>query len=200
MELTSRDVETPRGPARLHQTGNGDPLLVLGHGAGGGVGAVDLIAAAEAALDLGWRVVLVEQPWRLKGRKVAEPAPRLDEAWLAVLAAVEGRPLVVGGRSAGARVACRTSAQVSADAVLCLAFPLHPPGRPDRSRLPELELVDVPLLVVQGSQDSFGVPDGAHLIEGADHGFRVRKGHPPAAPQIQAAVGGWLSQIRTKSA
>ena len=81
---------------------------------------------------------------------------------------------------------------------MCLAFPLHPPGRPDRSRLPELELVDVPLLVVQGTQDAFGVPDGAQLIEGADHGFRVRRGHPPAAPQIQAAVGAWLGQIRTK--
>ena len=200
MELTWRDVETSRGPARLHEAGEGGPLLVLGHGAGGGVGAVDLVAAAAAALDLGWRVVLVEQPWRLKGRKVAEPPPRLDEAWLNVLAAVDGAPLVVGGRSAGARVACRTAAQVGADAVLCLAFPLHPPGRPDRSRLPELELVDVPLLVVQGTQDAFGVPDGAQLIEGADHGFRVRRGHPPAAPQIQAAVGAWLPQIWAKRA
>lgn len=196
--LTTLDVETSRGTARLHQAGHGEPLLVLGHGAGGGVGALDLVVAAQAALDLGWRVALVEQPWRLKGRKVAEPPPRLDEAWVDVLATLEGTPLVVGGRSAGARVACRTAAQVGADAVLCLAFPLHPPGRPDRSRLPELELVDVPLLVVQGTQDAFGVPAGAQLIEGADHGFRVRKGLPAAGPQIAAAVSPWLAQIQAK--
>lgn len=195
MKLTSHDVPTVRGPARVHAAGSGDGLLVLGHGAGGGVDALDLVAAAQAALDLGWRVALVEQPWRLKGRKVAEAPPRLDEAWLDVLATLTGSPLVVGGRSAGARVACRTAGQVGADGVLCLAFPLHPPGRPERSRLPELELVAVPLLVVQGTADAFGVPDGAHLVEGADHGFRVRKGLPPAAPQIGAAVGVWLQAL-----
>lgn len=195
MSFTSLDVPTPLGDARLHQGGTGDGLLVLGHGAGGGVGALDLQAAATAALQRGFRVVLVEQPWRLKGRKVAEAPPRLDIAWSAVLETLQGAPLVVGGRSAGARVACRTAAAVGADGVICLAFPLHPPGRPERSRLPELELVAVPLLVVQGDRDAFGVPQGAVLIPGADHGFKVSKGKPPAGPQIQAAVDGFLAGL-----
>ncbi len=181
--------------ARVHEAGSGKPLLVLGHGAGGGVDAVDLVAASEAALGLGWRVALVEQPWRVRGRKVAEAPARLDQAWIAVLSALQGSPLVVGGRSAGARVACRTAAQVGADAVLCLAFPLHPPGRPERSRLPELTGVVVPTLVVQGERDAFGVPDGAVLVPGADHGFRVRTADAPAAPQIAAAVGPWLATL-----
>jgi predicted alpha/beta-hydrolase family hydrolase len=189
-------VLTTHGPARFHLEGDGPGLLVLGHGAGGGVETVDLVAARDAALALGWRVARVEQPWRVRGRKVAEAPPRLDAAWLAVLATLEGSPLVVGGRSAGARVACRTAAQVGADAVLCLAFPLHPPGRPERSRLPELEGVAVPVLVVQGDRDAFGVPPGAHLVPGADHGFKVGKGFPPAGPQVEQRVREWLAQLR----
>jgi uncharacterized protein len=139
----------------------------------------------------------VEQPWRVRGKKVAEAPARLDRAWVDVLAGLSGAPLVVGGRSAGARVACRTAAEVGADAVLCLAFPLHPPGRPERSRLEELTAVRVPVLVVQGDRDPFGVPPGATLVPGADHGFRVAKGGPPAGPQVQAAVRAWLGQIGT---
>lgn len=198
MEICWTDVPTAVGPARYVLEGTGDGLLVLGHGAGGGVEAVDLLAARDAALALGWRVARVEQPWRVRGRKVAEAPARLDLAWLDVLDALgglTGGPLVVGGRSAGARVACRTAAQVGADAVLCLAFPLHPPGRPERSRLPELEAVDVPVLVVQGDRDAFGVPPGATLVPGADHGFRVRAGLPPAGPQVEAAVRGWLQTL-----
>jgi hypothetical protein len=174
-------------------------LLVLGHGAGGGVDGVDLTAAGDAAREAGFRVALVEQPWLVRGRKVAEAPPRLDAAWVDVLATLQGAPLVVGGRSAGARVACRTAAQVGADAVLCLAFPLHPPGRPERSRLAELTAVPLPVLVVQGDRDAFGVPPGAVLVPGADHGFRVAKGLPPAGPQVRAAVAAWLAspQIRT---
>jgi predicted alpha/beta-hydrolase family hydrolase len=185
------------GPAHVFVHGKGDRLLVLGHGAGGGVGAVDLKAATEAALELGWRVTLVEQPWRVRGRKVAEAPARLDAAWTDVLATLRGSPLVVGGRSAGARVACRTAAATGADAVLCLAFPLHPPGRPERSRLAELEgvAVPVPVLVVQGDRDAFGVPDGASLVAGADHGFKVAKGSPPAAPRIRELVGDWLRHL-----
>jgi predicted alpha/beta-hydrolase family hydrolase len=188
-------VETSNGPARFHEDGVGDGLLVLGHGAGGGTRALDLLAARTAAHEAGFRVALVEQPWRVRGRKVAEPPPKLDLGWLGVLAELHGAPLVVGGRSAGARVACRTAAQVGADAVLCLAFPLHPPGRPDRSRLPELESVEVPVLVVQGDRDAFGVPPGAVLVPGADHGFRVAKGLPGAAPQIREHVGAWLRSL-----
>lgn len=193
------EVETSVGTARLHLSGEGEGLLVLGHGAGGGVEAVDLLAARDAAHEAGWRVALVEQPWRVRGRKVAEAPPRLDAAWVDVLAGLHGTPLVVGGRSAGARVACRTATAVGADAVLCLAFPLHPPGRPERSRLAELTAVPVPVLVVQGARDPFGVPEGAVLVPGADHGFKVAKGGEPGGPQVRAAVLTWLRslQIRT---
>lgn len=197
--MPGTDVDTSVGTARVHLVGEGDGLLVLGHGAGGGVDTVDLHAARDAALDLGFRVALVEQPWRLKGRKVAEPPPKLDAAWVEVLATLQGTPLVVGGRSAGARVACRTAGTVCADAVLCLAFPLHPPGRPENSRLGELAAVAVPVLVVQGDRDAFGVPEGAVLVPGADHAFRVAKGGTPAGPQVRAAVQAWLASppIRT---
>lgn len=160
---------------------------------------MDLLAARDAALEAGLRVALVEQPWLVRGRKVAEAPARLDQAWVDVLATLEGSPLVVGGRSAGARVACRTADQVGAAAVLCLAFPVHPPGRPERSRLEELTAVHVPVLVVQGDRDAFGVPPGAVLVPGADHGFRVAKGLPPAGPQVFAAVAEWLAspQFRT---
>jgi predicted alpha/beta-hydrolase family hydrolase len=120
----------------------------------------------------------------------------LDQAWVEVLATLSGAPLVVGGRSAGARVACRTAEQVGASAVLCLAFPLHPPGRPERSRSAELSAVRVPVLVVQGDRDAFGVPPGAVLLSGADHGFRTSRGAPPAAPRITAVVGEWLAGLR----
>lgn len=170
---------------------------MLGHGAGGGTRTPDLLAARAAALSLGFRVALVEQPWRVRGRKVAEGPALLDEAWLQVLADLSGSPLVVGGRSAGARVACRTAEAAGADAVLCLAFPLHPPGRPERSRLPELGAVTAPVLVVQGDRDAFGVPPGAVLVPGADHGFRVVRGLPPAGPQVREHVAAWLASLLT---
>lgn len=194
-----RDVETPVGTARVHLSGTGDGLLVLGHGAGGGVDALDLVAARDAAHAVGWRVALVEQPWRVRGRKVAEAPPRLDAAWVAVLTSLQGTPLVVGGRSAGARVACRTAAAVGADAVLCLAFPVHPPGKPERSRLDELTGVPLPVLVVQGDRDPFGMPPGAVVVPGADHGFKVAKGGQPAAPQVRAAVERWLTSLEKRT-
>lgn len=190
-----REVTTSVGTARLHLRGSGTRLLALGHGAGGGVDAPDLLAAAGAARELGWRVALVEQPWRVQGRRVAEAPARLDRAWVEALGSLRASTLVLGGRSAGARVACRTAAELGAAGVLCLAFPLHPPGRPERSRLPELEATAVPVLVVQGERDAFGVPAGAHVVPGADHGFRVRAGLPPAAPQIAAAVHDWLQTL-----
>jgi predicted alpha/beta-hydrolase family hydrolase len=179
----------------VHLAGSGKRLLALGHGAGGGVDAWDLLAARAAALDLGWRVALVEQPWRLRGAKVADAPPRLDRAWLDVLQALKTKTLVVGGRSAGARVACRTATELGADAVVCLAFPLHPPGRPEASRLPELLLPTVPVLVVQGERDAFGVPAGAVVVPGANHGFTVPRTAEPAVPQITAAVGTFLQTL-----
>src|SRR5439155_2607468 len=141
--LRIRQVDTPHGLAKvhLHLVDGARAGLVLGHGAGGGVEARDLVAATDAAVSEGFSVALVEQPYRVAGRLSPAPAHQLDAAWIAVvdhLAAGElgGLPLVVGGRSLGARVACRTADRTGAVAVLCLAFPLHPPGRPDRSRLP----------------------------------------------------------------
>src|SRR3954463_4374818 len=159
------ELETPHGPARAHVNVAEQPVavLVLGHGAGGGVGAPDLKAATEAALAVNVTTILIEQPYRVAGRKSAAPAPQLDTAWIAVVEQlpIDGLPLFVGGRSSGARVACRTSAAVGAAGVLCLAFPLHPPGRPEKSRLDELEQVGVPVLVVQGESDPFGMPPEA---------------------------------------
>ncbi len=197
------DIPTPIGTARAHVEGTpGRGRLVLGHGAGGGVDAPDLCAARDAALDLGLQVVRVEQPWRVRGRRVAEAPARLDVAWAAVLAALPpGGPLVVGGRSAGARVACRTAVEVGAVAVLALAFPLHPPGRPGRTRLPELLLPPLPRLVVQGERDAFGIPEGAHVVRGADHAFAVRRKDgrtaSEVADELREVVRSWLAQTLT---
>jgi len=158
-------VETPHGPARIHLHAVDRPrgALVLGHGAGGGVGAPDLVAARDVGLEEGWLVALVEQPYRVAGRRSPAPANQLDAAWISVLDHLRGDQLaglsiVAGGRSSGARVACRTAEATGAAGVLCLAFPVHPPGRPEKSRLDELEAVRVPVLVVQGASDPFGMP------------------------------------------
>jgi len=198
--MTTFEIETPRGPGRAypHPVENPVAALVLGHGAGGGVGAPDLTAATSAARSAGLTVVLVEQPYRVAGRRSQPAAGQLDEAWVAIVsrlreADLAGLPLVVGGRSAGARVACRTSAQTDATAVLCLAFPLHPPGRADdpaKSRLAELDSVRVPTLVVQGERDPFGMPpEGPHrqvIRVPGNHSLR-------STVPVADAVGKWLS-------
>jgi predicted alpha/beta-hydrolase family hydrolase len=155
------ELATPHGPARahLHEVDSPRAALVLGHGAGGGVESPDLVGAAKAAQAAGLSVALVEQPYRVAGRRSPAPARQLDEAWVAVVPQLfPDLPLIVGGRSAGARVACRTADQLGAVAVLCLAFPVHPPGRPEKSRLSELDEVSVATLVVQGERDPFGTP------------------------------------------
>jgi predicted alpha/beta-hydrolase family hydrolase len=163
--VTVLEIDTPHGPARAHLHPVDDPrgAVVLGHGAGGGVGARDLVKATDVARSEGFSVTLVEQPYKVAGRKSPAPAAQLDAAWRAVIAALPfaDLPLITGGRSAGARVACRTAADTGAAGVLCLAFPLHPPGRPERTRLPELEAVSVPVLIVQGVSDPFGMPPDA---------------------------------------
>jgi predicted alpha/beta-hydrolase family hydrolase len=171
------EITTPHGPARAHTTdavGTVRGTLVLGHGAGGGVESADLVAVTAEAAGAGWRVVRVEQPWRVAGKRIATAPPRLDEGWSAVLAhlraadVLTGR-LVLGGRSAGARVACRTAAEHGAAGVLALAFPLHPPGKPEKSRAAELTAVPVPLVVVQGETDAFGGPaEVAAALTGQD--------------------------------
>ena len=155
--------------------------------------APDLVTAAEEAVKAQVSVALVEQPYRVAGRKSAAPAPQLDAAWIAVVEQldVEG-PLFVGGRSSGARVACRTAAATNAAGVLCLAFPLHPPGRPDKTRLPELEAVTVPVLIVQGESDPFGMPPeapGRTVVR-----LRGNHGLKSDAPGLRAAVREFLAR------
>jgi len=156
------ELETPVGLARvrLEEADSPRAALVLGHGAGGGIDSPDLAGATSAAREAGFTVALVEQPYRVAGRRSPAPAAQLDAAWVSVISQLPlaVQPVLVGGRSAGARVACRTAAEVGAAAVLCLAFPLHPPGKPEKSRLEELDAVEVPTLVVQGERDPFGLP------------------------------------------
>jgi uncharacterized protein len=200
---TRTEVETPHGPAAIHlrETAGAVGLLALGHGAGGGVQARDLVAAADAGTTTGFAVALVEQPYRVAGRRSPAPAHQLDTAWLAVVAHLRGTalgrlPLVVGGRSSGARVACRTAAEAGAAGVLCLAFPLRPPRREGRppapDRLYELDAVEVPVLVVQGARDPFGIPPAGPRrtvveVEG-DHALRKD------LATVGETIAGWLPQ------
>jgi len=203
VEVEVREVETPHGLARVHVHRARDPVgtLLLGHGAGGGIGARDLVAATSASLSRGVSVALVEQPYRVAGRRSPAPARQLDAAWVAVAGhlratIVGANALVAGGRSSGGRVACRTAAEVGAVGVLCLAFPLRPPGRCEAdaaSRLPELESVSVPVLVVQGARDPFGIPPagrGRTVVEvSGDHSLRAD------LDSIEAAVSDWLPTL-----
>ncbi len=198
---TVLDIETPHGPARAHVTKvrGASGAIVLSHGAGGGVTAPDLVAVADEAASQKLSVVLVEQPYRIAGRRSPAPAPQLDAAWIAVVEhlkarVVKGLPLVCGGRSSGARVACRTAADTGAAAVLCMAFPLRPPGRASApSRQDELDGVSVPVLVVQGASDPFGMPapgpSRTVVTVAGNHSLRGDLG------AVRAAVRDWLSQI-----
>jgi uncharacterized protein len=202
--MTMLEIETPYGTANAHVEPVEGPqaALVLGHGAGGGVQARDLVTVAGVARAAGFRVVLVEQPYRVAGRRAPAPAHQLDAAWTAVIDhlrahEIRGLPLVVGGRSSGARVACRTAGATAAVGVLCLAFPLLPPrragGKPAQSRLPELDAVTVPTLVVQGARDPFGMPPAAAQrtvvqVEG-DHSLRTD------LAAVGDAVRAWLSAV-----
>ncbi|MGZ4538345.1 MAG: alpha/beta hydrolase family protein [Blastococcus sp.] len=204
--MTGREIDTPLGPARIHVTeGAGAGTLVLGHGAGGGIEAADLQAVTTAAVQAGWRVLLVEQPWRVAGRKIAPAPARLDIGWAAVLDRVRAdglltSPLVLGGRSAGARVACRSAGEQGAAGVLALAFPLHPPGRPEKSRADEITGVPVPVVVVQGERDTMGTPEeiaaalaglpgaSVYAVPG-DHGLRKN------VDVVAAAAVTWLVEL-----
>jgi uncharacterized protein len=206
--MKALDVDTPHGLARvhLHAADEARAGLVLGHGAAGGVQAPDLVAATEAALGEGFSVALVEQPYRVAGRRSPARAPQLDSAWIAVIERLRAKelaslPLVVGGRSMGARVACRTVEATGAVAVLCLAFPLEPPrraGKPPQSRLAELDAVTVPTLVVQGERDRFGMPPAGPVREvvqvPGDHGLKAD------LTAVAAAVGAWLPRVTAQAA
>ncbi len=203
------EVDTPHGPANAHLHPVDEPraALVLGHGAAGGVLAPDLVAVKDGACSEGISVALVEQPYRVAGRRSPAPARQLDAAWTAVVehlatGELRGLPLVVGGRSLGARVACRTAAATCAVGVLCLAFPLQPPrraaGAASPSRLPELEEVTVPVLIVQGERDRFGVPPATSCrtvvqVPG-DHSLRTD------VQAVAAAAQGWLPDVVARAA
>jgi predicted alpha/beta-hydrolase family hydrolase len=202
--MTILEVDTPHGQANAHLHPADEPraAMVLGHGAGGGVTSRDLLAVTDVARSEGVSVALVEQPYRVAGRRSPAPARQLDAAWTAVidrLVAVEfaGLPLVAGGRSLGARVACRTSEETGAVAVLCLAFPLRPPrrakGAEAPSRLPELDAVTVPTLVVQGARDPFGLPPAGvrrTVVQvPGDHSLRTD------LEAVAAAVRDWLPSV-----
>lgn len=223
MAETVLEIDTPHGLGRatVSVPEGARWAVILGHGAGGGIAAADLQAVAGVAGELGFAVALIEQPYRVAGRRSPAPARQLDVAWVAMVAALSGRSgapgaagpvagpaagpvagpggaplagmrLIAGGRSSGARVACRTASLVGAVAVLCLAFPLHPPGKaadPAKSRLPELDEVGVPTLVVQGEHDPFGLPpDGpnrAVVVIPGTHTLSDRAA-------VAGAVGPWL--------
>jgi predicted alpha/beta-hydrolase family hydrolase len=200
--MKALEIETPYGPARAHLDagrGHHHAALVLGHGAAGGIEAPDVAAASRAARAAGIRVALVEQPYRVAGRRSPPRAAQLDAAWITVVEDLRAQQLrdlqvIVGGRSLGARVACRTAEATAAVAVLCLAFPLDPPrraGKPPQSRLPELDAVTVPTLVVQGERDPFGIPPAGSSRDvvkvPGDHSL---KADPEA---VAAAVRTWLA-------
>lgn len=202
------EVDTPHGQANAHLHPADEPraALVLGHGAGGGVTSRDLVAVTSVARSEGVSVALVEQPYRVAGRRAPAPARQLDVAWNAVVGhllagELRGLPLVAGGRSSGARVACRTAEATGAVAVLCLAFPLQPPRRsaaaPAQSRLPELDGVTVPTLVVQGARDAFGMPPATArrtvVQVPGDHSLRTD------VQAVAAAVQAWLPRVVAES-
>jgi uncharacterized protein len=205
--VTTLEVDTPHGRANAHLHPAGEPkgALVLGHGAGGGVTSRDLVAVTDVARSEGVTVALVEQPYRVAGRRSPAPAGQLDAAWTAVVdhlseGELQGLPLVVGGRSLGARVACRTAEGSGAVGVLCLAFPLQPPrrsgGAEPQNRLPELDAVSVPTLVVQGERDPFGIPPAAAnrtvVRVPGDHSLRTD------VEAVAAAVRDWLPRVLTE--
>lgn len=198
------EIDTAHGPARAHQHSADEPkgALILGHGANGGVSAPDLVAVTEVALAAQVSVALVEQPYVVAGRRSPAPARQLDAAWTTVVerlreSELSGLPLIVGGRSAGARVACRTAAQTDPLAVLCLAFPLHAPGRSggpaSKTRQPELDEVEIPVLVVQGERDPFGMPPASStrsvVTVPGNHSLKKDLG------AVAAAVRDWLTSI-----
>jgi hypothetical protein len=207
--MTVLALDTPHGEAKAHLHPADEPVaaLVLGHGAAGSVTSRDLVAVTDVARAQGVSVALVEQPYKVAGRRSPAPAHQLDSAWTGVVdqlraGELRGLPLVTGGRSSGARVACRTAEATGAVAVLCLAFPLQPPRRsgssPAPSRLSELDAVREPMLVVQGERDQFGIPPSGPrrtvVQVPGNHSLRTD------VPAVAAAVRDWLVGIVREAA
>jgi uncharacterized protein len=203
MAARTRQIPTEAGEGRadVDQVATPRFLLVLTHGAGGGVASSDLLAARRAGLEAGAQVARVMQPYRLAGARAPGSAPRQDAAWLEIIEALRREhpdlPLVQGGRSNGARVACRTAQAAGAAAVIALAFPLHPPGKagiPELSRAGELRAAGVPVLVVNGDRDPFGVPDAADadrliVLKGETHALSRH------SEEISAGIFSWLGEV-----
>ena len=197
------EIDTPHGPARaqLYEDEGATAALVMGHGAGGGVESKDIQTAKDVAVEAGVTVALVEQPYRVAGRRSPAPAKQLDAAWTAVVEhltgdALEGLRLIAGGRSLGARVACRTAEPLGAVAVLCVAFPVQPPQRKGKPRAPdrldELEMVSVPMLIVQGESDQFGIPpEGPKRTVTLVPGTHTLRTMEPIAEAVRA----WLPKV-----
>jgi uncharacterized protein len=199
------EIMTGEGAARaeVDRRAAGEPafLLVLTHGAGGNPDSPDLLAVAGAALGLGGTVARVTQPYQVKGRRAPGSPDRQDAAWAEVIAALRaaagaGLPLIQGGRSNGARVACRTARAVGARAVIALAFPLHPPGRPGQSRAAELAAAGTDVLVLNGDRDPFGIPQGSGktrvvVLAGETHALSRHPG------ETGRAAGSWLRELLT---
>jgi uncharacterized protein len=202
VKTSTVQIDTGAGPAQAAVDGPGSAtfLLAMTHGAGGGVDTRDLLAVRDAAVSLGGAVARILQPYRVRGaRAPGAPGPQ-DAAWLEIIAALRrqfpGLPVVQGGRSNGARVACRTAADASAVAVVALAFPLHPPGRPEQTRAGELRSAGVPVLVVNGERDPFGIParkDAAKIVVVPGETHSLSK-NPTA---VAEAVRSWLSEMLT---
>jgi uncharacterized protein len=191
-----RLVPTPQGDARLVVRRAKRPLatLVLTHGAGGGIDVPDIVRLARTLPQQGISVTLVEMPWRVRGTKLAPRPEVIDETYRAVMDSMRMRsPLIIGGRSAGARSACRIARSVGAKGVLALSFPLHPPGRPEKSRLAELLGARVPVLVVQGERDPFGAPGefpsdiDLAVVPAGDHGMHVSRSRSAGAAGVSQA-------------
>jgi uncharacterized protein len=194
------EISTGQGPAEVALDEARKPafLLIMTHGAGGGPNTKDVLAACTAAAGLGATVARVLQPYRVRGARAPGSPERQDAAWLEIVAELKSRypgiPLVQGGRSNGARVACRTAMAAGARGVVALAFPLHPPGRPDSSRAGELRGAGLDVLVVNGERDPFGIPargDASRVVvlPGETHALSR---HPAA---VGEAVGEWLSEL-----
>lgn len=196
-------LTTAPGDARVSldsPTGETNGVAVLFHGAGGDSNAAVLLAVRDALVGAGWLVARLDQPYVVAGRRIPDPAPRLDEVALLTVTEVRvpGLPLLLAGKSSGARVACRTARAAGAAGVVALGFPLHPPGRPEKSRAPELNGAGVPVLVLQGTRDTFGGPDEVravatrgvtvHEVAGGDHSFNARKADGRATADLLAEV------------
>jgi hypothetical protein len=198
------EIETSSGPAHVELSerapGGGAPtfLLVATHGAGGSPDALDVLAVAKAAAEFGAATALVTQPYRVRGARAPGSAAKQDQAWTELVRKLQDEtgdvPLVQCGRSNGARVACRTARAVKAAGVIALAFPLHPPGHPEKSRASELAAAGTPVLVVNGDRDPFGIPEKSEatrvvVLPGETHSLARN----PAV--IGEAVADWLRAL-----